>query len=100
MKKSIILLLILGSILSFLIYQSYQFKIDTTDKKSFNKDVKYYDNDINIDKVLSHRLTNSGTLEEEQVNDMKINYNKTSNSNSAIYQPLLPSLVGTSDIEA
>ena len=98
MKKTLILLLILASILFYLIYQSCQFKIDSSEK-IFHKDVKYYDNNINIDKVLSDKLRYSGTLEEELVNDMKIDYNKSNNNDSPNYQPLLPSLEGTTNIE-
>ena len=79
MKKNLIILLILGSILIYLIYESYQFKIDTSNNEKINKDIKYYDNNIHIDKVLSDRLKKSGTLEEELVNGMKVNFYKTSN---------------------
>ena len=53
-----------------------------------------------MDKVLSDKLKISGTLEEEQVNSMKINYYKNDNfNNTAMYEPILPSLEGTSNIE-
>ena len=99
MKKSLIILLILGSILFYLIYESYQFRIEMTNNKNINKDIKYYDNNIHIDKVLSDRLKKSATLEEEQVNSMKVNFYKTSNGESPRYQPILPSLEGTSNID-
>lgn len=99
MKKSLILLLILGTILFYLIYQSYQFNIDTSNNKTINKNIKYYDNNVNIDTVLSDKLRKSGTLEEEQVNSMKVNYYKTNNNESPRYQPVLPSLEGTSNID-
>jgi len=99
MKKNLIILLILGSILIYLIYESYQFKIDTSNNEKINKDIKYYDNNIHIDKVLSDRLKKSGTLEEELVNGMKVNFYKTSNGESPRYQPILPSLEGTSNID-
>ena len=99
MRKSLILLLILGAILFYLIYESYQFKIDTTNHANINKNIKYYDNNIHIDKVLSNRLIKSGSLEEEQVNSMKINFYKTSNVELPKYQPILPSLEGTSNID-
>jgi|TARA_B100001093_G_C26591796_1_gene911834 hypothetical protein len=98
MKKSLIILLILGSILFYLIYESYQFKIESTNK-DINKDIKYYDNNIHIGKVLSDKLKKSGTLEEEQVNSMKVNFYKTTNGESPRYQPVLPSLEGTSNID-
>jgi uncharacterized membrane protein YciS (DUF1049 family) len=97
MKKSLIILLILGSILFYLIYESYKFKIDLTNK-NIGKNIKYYDNNINIGKVLSEKLKKSGTLEEEQVNNMKVNFYKTTNGESPRYQPILPSLEGTSNI--
>ena len=99
MKKSLIILLILGSILFYLIYESYQFRIEMANNKNINKDIKYYDNNIHIDKVLSDRLKKSATLEEEQVNSMKVNFYKTSNGESPRYQPILPSLEGTSNID-
>lgn len=99
MKKSLIILLILGTILFYLIYESYKFKNESSNNKIINKDIKYYDNNIHIDKVLSNRLTKSGTLEEEQVNSMKVNYYKISNNESPRYQPILPSLEGTSSID-
>ena len=99
MKKNLIILLILGSILIYLIYESYKFKIDTSNNEKINKDIKYYDNNIHIDKVLSDRLKKSGTLEEELVNGMKVNFYKTSNGESPRYQPILPSLEGTSNID-
>ena len=99
MKKSIIILLILGSILFYLIYESYQFKMDSSDNEKINKDIKYYDNNIHIGKVLSDKLKKSGTLEEEQVNSMKINFNKITNRESPRYQPILPSLEGTSNLD-
>lgn len=99
MKKSLIILLILGSILLYLIYESYQFKIVSTNNDNINKDIKYYDNNIHIGKVLSEKLKKSGTLEEEQVNSMKVNFYKTTNSESPRYQPILPSLEGTSNID-
>ena len=99
MKKNLIILLILGSILIYLIYESYQFKIDTSNNEKINKDIKYYHNNIHIDKVLSDRLKKSGTLEEELVNGMKVNFYKTSNGESPRYQPILPSLEGTSNID-
>lgn len=99
MKKSLIILFILGSVLSYFIYQSYVFKNETSNNKNIDKDLKYYDNNIHIDKVLSDSLKKSGTLEEELVNSMKINYYKNSNSDSARYQPILPSLEGTSNID-
>ena len=98
MKKSLIILLILGSILFYLIYESYQFKIESTNK-NINKDIKYYDNNIHIGKVLSEKLKKSGTLEEEQVNSMKVNFYKTTNGELPRYQPILPSLEGTSNID-
>ena len=97
MKKSLIILLILGSILFYLIYESYKFKIDLTNK-NIGKNIKYYDNNIHIGKVLSEKLKKSGTLEEEQVNNMKVNFYKTTNGESPRYQPILPSLEGTSNI--
>ena len=99
MNKSLIILFILGSILFYLIYESYQFKIETSNNEKINKDIKFYDNNINIDKVLSYKLKKSGTLEEEQINSMKINFYKTSNAESPRYQPILPSLEGTSNID-
>ena len=39
MKKNLIILLILGSILIYLIYESYQFKIDTSNNEKINKDI-------------------------------------------------------------
>ena len=98
MKKSLILLLILGSILIYLIYDSFQVKFESPKKNTLNRNIKYYDNNINIDRVLSDKLRISGTLEEEQVNSMKINFYKVNNSESPRYQPLLPSLEGTSSI--
>jgi len=98
MKKSLILLLILGSILIYLIYDSFQVKFESPKKNTLNRNIKYYDNNINIDRVLSDKLRKSGTLEEEQVNSMKINFYKVNNSESPRYQPLLPSLEGTSSI--
>ena len=56
MKKNLIILLILGSILFYLIYESYQFKMDSSDNEKINKDIKYYDNNIHIGKVLSDKL--------------------------------------------
>ena len=76
MKKSLILLLILGSILIYLIYDSFQVKFESPKKNTLNRNIKYYDNNINIDRVLSDKLRKSGTLEEEQVNSMKINFYK------------------------
>lgn len=99
MKKNLIILLILGSILFYLIYESYQFKMDSSDNEKINKDIKYYDNNIHIGKVLSDKLKKSGTLEEEQVNSMKINFNKITNRESPRYQPILPSLEGTSNLD-
>ena len=90
MKKSLILLLILGSILIYLIYDSFQVKFESPKKNTLNRNIKYYDNNINIDRVLSDKLRKSGTLEEEQVNSMKINFYKVNNSESPRYQPLLP----------
>ena len=98
MKKSLILLLILGSILIYLIYDSFQVKFESPKKNTLNRNIKYYNNNINIDRVLSDKLRKSGTLEEEQVNSMKINFYKVNNSESPRYQPLLPSLEGTSSI--
>ena len=98
MKKSLIILLILGTILFYLIYESYKFKNQSSNNNIIDKNINYYDNNIHIDKVLSDRLTKSGTLEEEQVNSMKANYYKISNNDSARYQPILPSLQGTSSI--
>jgi len=99
MKKSLIIILILGCVLSYLIYESYIFKNETSNNKNIDRDLKYYDNNIHIDKVLSDSLKKSGTLEEELVNSMKINYYKSSNYDSARYQPILPSLEGTSNID-
>ena len=42
------------------------------EKYAINKNIKYYDNIVNVDRVLSDKLRKSGTLEEEQVNNMKI----------------------------
>lgn len=98
MKKSLIILFILGSVLSYFIYQSYVFKNETSNNKNIDKDLKYYDNNIHIDSVLSDKLKKSGTLEEEQVNSMKINYYKITNTGSPRYQPILPSIEGMSTI--
>ena len=73
--------------------------MDSSDNEKINKDIKYYDNNIHIGKVLSDKLKKSGTLEEEQVNSMKINFNKITNRESPRYQPILPSLEGTSNLD-
>ena len=100
------MLLILGSILLYFIYESYNYKfekvekVEKIEKKDIDNNSKYYSNDIHMDKVLSDKLKISGTLEEEQVNSMKINYYKNDNfNNTAMYEPILPSLEGTSNIE-
>lgn len=99
MKKSLILLFILGSILFYLIYESQKLNIEISDNKNIHKDLKYYDNNINTDKILSDKIKKHNTLEEEQVNSMKVNFYKTSNKESPRYQPILPSLNGSSSIE-
>ena len=101
MFKNIVLCVLFFLIIAYIIFDSLTVSNNNFNSKkvNFDKNVVYYSNNSNTNKVLSDRFKQSITLEQEQVDSMKLKFN-TNNllSNSPTYQPTLTSVEGTTNI--
>ena len=97
MKKLITFLLIL-----VILFYIMKFKTNNTNYVNVNENLnsnnnyKYYnENIIDINNVISNNLKNNSTLEQDIVNNMKLNYNRHFIKNSSTFQPLLSNNKGS-----
>ena len=101
MFKNIVLCVLFFLIIAYIIFDSLTVSNNNFNSKkvNFDKNVVYYSNNSNTNKVLSDRFKQSITLEQEQVDSMKLKFNTNNSfSNSPTYQPTLTSVEGTTNI--
>ena len=97
MFKNIILCLLFFLIISYIIIETLTVS-NKNNLVDIDKSVKYYNNDVNTNKVLSDRFKQSTSLEQEQVASMNIHFHNKSFQKSSTFQPILTSIEGTTNL--